>query len=209
MQIPCSDNPLNPTIADRLTPIVGVQFEPVDHSSKHLIEFAVTGQPGLLDADLQVRFDAMDACVATTPTSTGTGSLTVELLTISELGDQRAAYTLTGVESPDATWVVRDAEVRVGSIVVEISLTEILRSPADQPSISDTEFVQLVQTAVARLEATTPGLANPASEYCVQQGGQVEIVDAADGQVGYCQLPDGTRIEEWEFFRSQATTSQP
>jgi putative hemolysin len=43
-------------------------------------------------------------------------------------------------------------------------------------------------------------VANPASEYCVAQGGQVEIVDEAGGQVGYCNLPDGTRIEEWEFF---------
>lgn len=46
------------------------------------------------------------------------------------------------------------------------------------------------------------GLANPASVYCEEQGGTVEIVDEADGQVGYCNLPDGTRIEEWEFYRA-------
>ena len=57
-------------------------------------------------------------------------------------------------------------------------------------------------------DVTTPGLANPASEYCVEQGGEVEIVDEADGQVGYCVLPDGRRIEEWEFYRAEtgATT---
>lgn len=43
-------------------------------------------------------------------------------------------------------------------------------------------------------------VANPASEYCVAQGGEVEIVDEAGGQVGYCNLPDGTRVEEWEYF---------
>jgi putative hemolysin len=43
-------------------------------------------------------------------------------------------------------------------------------------------------------------VANPASEYCIAQGGELEIVDEANGQVGYCNLPDGTRIEEWEFF---------
>lgn len=48
----------------------------------------------------------------------------------------------------------------------------------------------------------TAGLANPASVFCEQQGGTVEIVDEAGGQVGYCILPDGTRIEEWEYFRS-------
>ena len=58
-------------------------------------------------------------------------------------------------------------------------------------------------------DTTTPGIANPASEYCVAQGGTVEIVDEAGGQVGYCELPDGRRIEEWEYYRSQVTTSEP
>jgi hypothetical protein len=118
-QLPCPDTAINPNIAGRLTPITGVQFEPVDQSSKHLIEFAVTGQPEQLDADLQVLFDAMDACAATTPTTIGTGSLTVE------------------------------------------------------------------------------------------QGGRVDIVDEAGGQVGYCELPDGRRIEEWEHVRSQTTITAP
>lgn len=46
------------------------------------------------------------------------------------------------------------------------------------------------------------GIANPASVFCEQQGGTVEIVDEDAGQVGYCNLPDGTRIEEWEYYRS-------
>lgn len=209
-QIPCPDTALDPGVTDRLTPVTGVQFEPVDHSSKHLIEFAVTGRPEQLDGDLQVLFDAMAACAATTPTTIGTGSLAVEPLTIPELGDQRAAYTLIGVESPDATWYIRNAEVRVGAIAVEVGLTEILQTPDDEPSIGDAEFVRLVQTAVAKLhDGTGPEQANPASAYCVEQGGQVDIVDEADGQVGYCELPDGRRIEEWEYYRSQTTTSEP
>ncbi len=59
-------------------------------------------------------------------------------------------------------------------------------------------------------ETTTPGLPNPASVHCEDQGGQVEIVDEPDGQVGYCLLPDGRRIEEWELFRSEGgTTTDP
>lgn len=55
---------------------------------------------------------------------------------------------------------------------------------------------------------TTPaGLANPASVFCVDQGGTVEIVSEDNGEVGYCILPDGTRIEEWEYFRSQNPTA--
>lgn len=51
-----------------------------------------------------------------------------------------------------------------------------------------------------------PGLANPASVYCAEQGGETEIVEESGGEVGYCNLPDGTRIEEWELYRSRETT---
>ena len=54
-----------------------------------------------------------------------------------------------------------------------------------------------------------PTIANPASEYCVEQGGEVEIVDEADGQVGYCNLPDGRRIEEWEFYEAAPEATTP
>ncbi len=52
--------------------------------------------------------------------------------------------------------------------------------------------------------AAGTGLANPASEYCVSLGGRVEIRDETDGQVGYCHLPDGRVVEEWDLFRSQS-----
>jgi len=51
----------------------------------------------------------------------------------------------------------------------------------------------------------TPTEANPASVFCVDQGGEVEIVEESDGEVGYCLLPDGTRVDEWEYYRSNAT----
>jgi hypothetical protein len=57
-------------------------------------------------------------------------------------------------------------------------------------------------------DTTTPAeIANPASEFCVAQGGTVEIVDEAGGQVGYCNLPDGSRVEEWEYFNANSATT--
>ncbi|HWK15618.1 MAG TPA: DUF333 domain-containing protein [Rhizobiaceae bacterium] len=49
------------------------------------------------------------------------------------------------------------------------------------------------------------GIANPASVYCIEQGGKLEIRKTANGEVGYCHLPDGRIIEEWAFFRSGTT----
>lgn len=46
------------------------------------------------------------------------------------------------------------------------------------------------------------GMHNPASQYCIEQGGQLEIRNEANGQVGYCKLPNGKVVEEWELFRA-------
>ena len=45
------------------------------------------------------------------------------------------------------------------------------------------------------------GLANPASVFCIESGGKLEIRDTPEGQVGYCHLPDGRVVEEWQYFR--------
>lgn len=51
--------------------------------------------------------------------------------------------------------------------------------------------------------APNAGMANPASVYCIDQGGRLEIKDEAGGQYGICVLSDGRQCDEWEFFRTQ------
>jgi putative hemolysin len=56
----------------------------------------------------------------------------------------------------------------------------------------------------AATSTTAAGIANPASEYCVKNGGKLEIVTAADGsQTGNCTLPDKTVCDEWAYFRGE------
>lgn len=45
------------------------------------------------------------------------------------------------------------------------------------------------------------GMANPASVFCIEKGGELEIIDEELGQVGYCHFLDGKVIEEWKYFR--------
>lgn len=48
------------------------------------------------------------------------------------------------------------------------------------------------------------GMANPASVFCIKQGGRLEIKRNADGsEYGVCHLPNGTVVDEWDYFRSQ------
>lgn len=47
-------------------------------------------------------------------------------------------------------------------------------------------------------------LANPASVFCEENGGKVDIrEDASGNQYGICQFADGSECEEWAFFRGE------
>ena len=60
----------------------------------------------------------------------------------------------------------------------------------------------LVQTTDEGSEMNTTGMANPASEYCVSQGGTSEIRKDKDGdEFGVCKLANGEEREEWSFYR--------
>lgn len=149
--LPCEDMAINPTILERIRPTAGVQFEPSTAGSRHLIEFILSGESARLAADIDVLIGAEQACAD--QTRAGSESLKVERLTIPDLGEQRAAFLLRGLESEGGTayWYVRQGIVRVGGIAITIGLTEILSSPTAAPTIPDTEFVRLLTAATARI----------------------------------------------------------
>ena len=77
-------------------------------------------------------------------------------------------------------------------------------------------------TPPATAQVTTPaqaGIANPASVYCGEVGGKLEIKkDASGGEYGMCTFDNGTSCEEWALFRKEgckpgvepaATTAPP
>jgi dipeptidase D len=52
------------------------------------------------------------------------------------------------------------------------------------------------------VQASQPGLANPASENCVAQGGTLAIEERPDGgQFGVCYFEDNRQCEEWALLR--------
>lgn len=42
---------------------------------------------------------------------------------------------------------------------------------------------------------------NPAAVYCVEQGGKQESSVTSKGEVSFCLLPTGERIEQWALYR--------
>ena len=67
-------------------------------------------------------------------------------------------------------------------------------------------FILVGCASAETTEETAVGLANPASVFCQEQGGQLEIRRESGGEVGYCLLPDGRECEEWAFFRGECLT---
>jgi predicted secreted protein len=55
------------------------------------------------------------------------------------------------------------------------------------------------------IAAATPGssIANPASTFCIQNGGKLEIRKTPAGEVGYCIFADKSECEEWAFMRGE------
>ncbi len=49
-----------------------------------------------------------------------------------------------------------------------------------------------------------PNIPNPASVYCEQQGGKLNLAqDASGGVSGTCVFPDGSVCDEWTYFRGE------
>jgi putative hemolysin len=61
--------------------------------------------------------------------------------------------------------------------------------------------MQLMFILFFPLQAASPdvawGLSNPASEFCIKNGGKLEMRKGAAGEYGVRRLPDGREIEEW------------
>lgn len=58
----------------------------------------------------------------------------------------------------------------------------------------------------APVEQETPAadMPNPASVYCEEKGGTLEIITEEDGsQSGVCLFPDGSQCDEWAYFRGE------
>ncbi len=53
-------------------------------------------------------------------------------------------------------------------------------------------------------QAPPAKLANPASVYCEEHGGKLELKqDASGGMIGICRFPDKSECEEWAFMRGE------
>lgn len=95
--------------------------------------------------------------------------------------------------------------VLAGCAGAEPQETETVETPEVPETPEVTETPEVRETPEV-LETPETGLANPASVYCQEQGGTLEIRTGADGgQYGVCVFADGSECEEWAFFRGECS----
>lgn len=79
--------------------------------------------------------------------------------------------------------------------------------PADNAATDKKDQVQEQQQEQSNEENTQ--VANPASTYCVEQGGQLEIEQTEEGDTGLCVFSNGVICEEWDFFNRKCFPKAP
>ena len=72
---------------------------------------------------------------------------------------------------------------------------------AEQTEHEQTENQQTENDVINQeLDQETVGLANPASVYCLEQGGKSETVNFEQGENSFCVFNDQSFCWEWDFF---------
>jgi len=73
--------------------------------------------------------------------------------------------------------------------------------------VSGCEFKDNVCREVYEETTTKPnvGIANPASQKCIEDGGDLKILNEPEGERGVCFFSDGSVCDEWAYFRGECT----
>lgn len=121
-----------------------------------------------------------------------TGTESVQLA----VGAVEACHTIQS----DGTemWSQIDYEVSGGNFFSARAYTSNDQLPSHDLVLRVLSTLTFMQSAQAPTEA---GIANPASQYCVDQGGSLAIEERGDGgQFGVCYFEDNRQCEEWALF---------
>lgn len=100
-----------------------------------------------------------------------------------------------------ATWILWLFFDRSEIILQPASLVEVPTRTDNAPVVSTATITPPTTNEVEPIEENV-GIANPASQHCVDVGGSLQIKTAGDGgQFGLCYFEDNRACEEWALYR--------
>lgn len=101
--------------------------------------------------------------------------------------------------------IIKTIEIGDDSITQELRSDEVEKEgdlTITEPGIEEVSTDEQV-SRVSNVDTETVGLPNPASAFCVENGGTVEIITDDTGSIGMCNFENGNMCEEWTFFRGE------
>jgi hypothetical protein len=67
--------------------------------------------------------------------------------------------------------------------------------------LADGGYIEQWELYRAEHHRAKANMANPAAVFCSQQGGMLERKTIDEEVTTYCNLPDGSAVEQWQYFR--------
>jgi uncharacterized protein len=108
------------------------------------------------------------------------------------------------------SWMKTSTVLLVLILAVIMITAGCTQTPTTTPNttVATTVVTPLPTTVIVTMASPTggnaTGMANPASVYCVQVGGNLTIQkDAQGNENGVCNFPNGTSYDEWALFRGE------
>lgn len=91
-------------------------------------------------------------------------------------------------------------KIKIMGSIFMLAVSVVSMSAVKKSGTKKTSVKKMVANKVVKKEIAV-GMVNPASVYCVEQGGESILVKSKKGDFGVCRLKDGTAVEEWEYYR--------
>ena len=91
-------------------------------------------------------------------------------------------------------------KIKIMGSIFMLAVSVVSMSAVKKSGTKKTSVKKMVANKVVKKEIAV-GMANPASVYFVEQGGESILVKSKKGDFGVCRLKDGTAVEEWEYYR--------
>ncbi len=157
-----------------------------------------------VDAAVDIVGDAYSAAIVLA--SSGGGSGTFIDLHLIQVKNGESAETAV-MELGDRTQINNIEMNSDGDIIIDM-VRHTDSDPLCCPSEKAVVTYRLVDGALVET-AVSVGIPNPASAFCIENGGMSEIRTADDGgQYGMCVFEDGSECEEWAFFNHECGSAE-
>ncbi|HSA98301.1 MAG TPA: DUF333 domain-containing protein [Candidatus Nitrosotenuis sp.] len=80
--------------------------------------------------------------------------------------------------------------------------------PATAKILAERTWGTILKEASSQETTSPKQIPNPASTYCFDNGGKIEMSQSDAGVQGICVFPDGSKCEEWQYYRGECKPGQ-